>query len=83
MVRVIGPDLVVCGRVITMSGGHGWSDGMQSDGVDECRKNTRILLREGADVIKIMATGGVMTKGVEPGSAPAYDGRNEGLRGRG
>lgn len=66
---VIGPDLVVCGRVITMSGCHGWSDGMQSDGVDECRKNTRILLREGADVIKIMATGGVMTKGVEPGSA--------------
>lgn len=66
---VLGPDLVVSGRVITMSGGHGWSSGMQSDGVDECRKNTRILLREGADVIKIMATGGVMTKGVEPGSA--------------
>ncbi len=66
---VLGPDLVVCGRVITMSGGHGWSSGMQSDGVDECRKNTRILLREGADVIKIMATGGVMTEGVEPGSA--------------
>lgn len=66
---VLGPDLVVCGRVITMSGGHGWSSGLESDGIDECRKNTRILLREGADVIKIMATGGVMTKGVEPGSA--------------
>lgn len=66
---IIGPDLIVCGRVITMSGGHGWSSGLESDGVEECRKHTRILLREGADVIKIMATGGVMTEGVEPGNA--------------
>lgn len=37
--------------------------------MDECRKHARELLKQGVDLIKIMATGGVMTKGVEPGSA--------------
>lgn len=63
-----GPHMLCAGKVICMSGGHGWEDGLQSDGVDECRKHSRELLREGVDLIKIMATGGVMTKGVEPGS---------------
>ena len=40
----------------------------EADGVDELRKAAREQLKAGADVIKIMATGGVMTKGVEPGS---------------
>lgn len=67
--KVVGPHMFCAGRVICMTGGHGWKSGLESDGVDECRKNARLLLREGVDLIKIMATGGVMTKGVEPGSA--------------
>lgn len=67
--KIIGPHMRVAGRVICMTGGHGWKNGLESDGVDECRKNTRLLLRQGVDLVKIMATGGVMTKGVEPGSA--------------
>lgn len=63
-----GPDMQVSGKCVCMTGGHGWSMGRQADGVEDCRKAAREQLRAGADWIKIMATGGVMTKGVEPGS---------------
>ncbi len=63
-----GPDMQVSGRCICMTGGHGWTNGRQADGPDECRKAAREMLRAGADWVKIMATGGVMTKGVEPGA---------------
>jgi len=36
------------------------------DGEDECRKATRYAMREGADFIKIMATGGVMSQKDRP-----------------
>jgi len=36
------------------------------DGVDECRKATRYALREGADFIKVMATGGVLSEKDRP-----------------
>ena len=62
------PDMQVAGKCICMTGGHGWSMGRQADGVDDCRRAAREQLRAGADWIKVMATGGVMTKGVEPGS---------------
>ena len=67
--KVVGPHMACAGRVITMTGGHGWKSGLESDGADECRKHARELLKHGVDLIKIMATGGVMTPGVEPGSA--------------
>jgi len=63
-----GPDFLVSGRVLTMTGGHGHPMGRECDGIDEVRKAAREQLKAGADVIKIMATGGVMTPGVEPGS---------------
>ena len=64
-----GPEFLAAGQSICMTGGHGWSSGgRQADGPDEVRKAAREQLRAGADVIKVMATGGVMTKGVEPGS---------------
>lgn len=65
---VEGPEFLVAGKVVTMTGGHGWPMGRECDGVDEARKAAREQLKAGADVIKVMATGGVMTKGVEPGS---------------
>lgn len=63
-----GPQFLASGKVVTMTGGHGWIIGREADGGDETRKAAREQLKAGADVIKIMATGGVMTKGVEPGS---------------
>ncbi len=63
-----GPQFIAAGRCVTMTGGHGWFIGREADGVDETRKAAREQLKAGVDLIKIMATGGVMTKGVEPGS---------------
>ena len=63
-----GPGMVCSGPNLCMTGGHGWSFGMECDGVDECRKGAREVLKRGADVVKFMATGGVMTPGIEPGS---------------
>lgn len=65
---VEGPQFLAAGKCVTMTGGHGWFIGREADGVDETRKAAREQLRAGSDIVKIMATGGVMTKGVEPGS---------------
>lgn len=63
-----GPQFITSGKCLTMTGGHGWFIGREADGKDELRKAAREQLKAGADLLKIMATGGVMTKGVEPGS---------------
>ena len=66
---VVGPRVLASGACVTMTGGHGWMGGREVDGPDEARKAAREQLKAGVDLIKIMATGGVMTPGVEPGSA--------------
>jgi len=67
---IAGPRVLCAGRGICMTGGHGWNMiGRESDGPDDVRKAVREQLKAGADVIKIFATGGVMTPGVEPNSA--------------
>jgi imidazolonepropionase-like amidohydrolase len=63
-----GPRMLASGRLICMTGGHGWQMGREVDGPDEVMKAAREQVRAGADVVKFMATGGVMTPGVEPGS---------------
>jgi imidazolonepropionase-like amidohydrolase len=55
---VTGPDMVISGRPITVTGGHMWYCGSEADGETEIRKEVRSLIKEGADFIKIMATGG-------------------------
>ena len=65
---VEGPGFLAAGKCVTMTGGHGWFMGREADGVEETRKAAREQLKAGADLVKIMATGGVLTKGVEPGS---------------
>ena len=55
---VESPRLLVCGRPITTTGGHCWFMGSEADGVDGVRMATRQLIKEGADFIKVMATGG-------------------------
>ena len=65
-----GPRVLAAGRGVCMTGGHGWHlIGREADGPDEARKAVREQLKAGADVIKLFATGGVMTPGVEPGAA--------------
>jgi imidazolonepropionase-like amidohydrolase len=63
---VPGPRVQAAGRVITMTGGHGHFIGREADGADEVRKATRAEIKAGAAVIKVMATGGVLTPGVTP-----------------
>ncbi len=63
-----GPRMLCSGKLVCMTGGHGWQFGREANGTDEVRAAVREQLRAGADLIKLMATGGVMTKGVEPGA---------------
>jgi imidazolonepropionase-like amidohydrolase len=63
-----GPRILGAGRPVCMTGGHGNAIGREADGPDDARKAVREQLKAGADVIKLIATGGVMTPGVEPGS---------------
>ncbi len=65
---VPGPRILAAALGICMTGGHGWRFGREADGPEDVRKAVREQLKAGADVIKILATGGVMTPGVEPGS---------------
>lgn len=55
---VPGPRLIVSGRPITPTGGHLHYFGQPADGLDGVRHATRTLIAEGADWIKITATGG-------------------------
>jgi imidazolonepropionase-like amidohydrolase len=63
---IFGPRIVAAGRMLTMTGGHGWQIGRIVDGVDSATRGARAEIAEGADFIKLMATGGVVTKGVQP-----------------
>jgi imidazolonepropionase-like amidohydrolase len=66
---VPGPRMLVSGQLICMTGGHGWQVGCEADGPDAVRRAARQQIKSGADIVKLMATGGVLTPGVEPGSA--------------
>jgi imidazolonepropionase-like amidohydrolase len=63
-----GPRILAAGKAICMTGGHGWWIGREADGSVDARRAVREQLKAGADVIKLVATGGVMTPGVEPGA---------------
>ena len=65
---VPGPRMLVSGQPICMTGGHGWQLGREANGPDEVRKAAREQIKAGADIVKLMATGGVLTPAVEPGS---------------
>lgn len=65
----LGPTIHAAGRMICMTGGHGNRHGRVADGVDDVVRAVREQVHAGCDLIKIMATGGVMTKGVNPEDA--------------
>jgi len=66
---VPGPRMRAAGRALCMTGGHGWFIGRPIDNPWEARKAVREELFAGADCIKMIATGGVLTKGAVPGNA--------------
>ena len=67
--RFPGPTIRAAGKMICMTGGHGNRMGRVADGVDEVVKAVREQIHAGSDLVKIMATGGVMTPGVNPEDA--------------
>lgn len=67
---VSGPRLSISGRPITITGGHCWPMGGEADGIEGVRFAVRQLVKEGADWIKVMATGGG-TPNTNP-LAPSY-----------
>jgi imidazolonepropionase-like amidohydrolase len=65
---IVGPRMLVSGKLICMTGGQAWPMGREADGPFEVRKAAREQIKAGADIVKLMATGGVLTPGVQPGS---------------
>ena len=83
---VLGPRMRCAGAYVTCPGGGGDITGLAADvdavvprelrfgvtsGVDQMRANVRNILRYGADFIKVIATGAVLTSGTNPG-APEF-----------
>jgi imidazolonepropionase-like amidohydrolase len=81
---VIGPRLLVAGNYVSSTGGAG--DARQfsiyvdvplvrtlADGPEEIVKAVRTNFKNGADFIKILATGAVLSKGISPGSQQYSD----------
>jgi imidazolonepropionase-like amidohydrolase len=67
--HIAGPRMRCAGNVLCMTGGHGWPIGRAIDSPWEARKAVREQMHAGADCIKLIATGGVLTKGAVPGNA--------------
>jgi imidazolonepropionase-like amidohydrolase len=63
---LIGPRLVKGCQSIARTGGNAWFIGIEADGVDGVRRAVRKQVKAGADVIKIMLTGGGATEYGDP-----------------
>ena len=61
-----GPRIYAAGAWLTATGGHGWPIGIEADGPDAVRRAVREQLKAGADLIKLMASGGVVGPGLGP-----------------
>jgi imidazolonepropionase-like amidohydrolase len=79
---VMGPRIRAAGQGITPTGGHGDGGGFRDDifphphsgvcdGVAECRKAVRTQVKYGADHIKYVATGGVLSQ-TAPGTGQQF-----------
>lgn len=66
-----GPEILTAGPPITVTGGHCHFMGGEADGELEVRRAVRARVKNGVDVIKVMATGGHLTPGTNP-QLPQY-----------
>ena len=64
-----GPELLVSGPPLTRTRGHCWFLGGEADSEQELRAAVRERAERGCDVVKVMATGGVITPGYGPHEA--------------
>jgi imidazolonepropionase-like amidohydrolase len=64
--RVAGPRVLAAGPAVTMTGGHIAYIGRVTDGPDAMRAAVRANFALGARCIKVVATGGVLTMGIDP-----------------
>ncbi len=62
-----GPHISCCGQMICITGGHGSQMGYVADGPEGVCHAVRVQAGAGVDCIKLMATGGVLTRSVVPG----------------
>jgi imidazolonepropionase-like amidohydrolase len=65
---ILGPRMLASGKLLCITGGTAHFMGREVDGPDEVRKGAREQLKAGVDCLKVMATGGVLTAGTDPGS---------------
>jgi imidazolonepropionase-like amidohydrolase len=66
---IAGPRVLASGPAVTMTGGHIAYIGRVTDGADAMRAAVRANLALGAGCIKVVATGGVLTMGIDPREA--------------
>jgi imidazolonepropionase-like amidohydrolase len=66
---VPGPRIVAAGLAICMVGGHARFIGQEVEGADQVRSVARAQLAAGASVIKVIASGGILTPGTSPDQA--------------
>jgi imidazolonepropionase-like amidohydrolase len=67
--EVQGPRIIPVGKLLTITGGHGWFLAREADSAEELVKAAREQFRAGAEFIKVVATGGVLTQGANPAAA--------------
>ncbi|HXV68028.1 MAG TPA: amidohydrolase family protein [Nitrospira sp.] len=66
---VPGPRIIGAGHAICMIGGHARFIGREVEGAEQVRQAVEEQLAAGADVIKVIASGGVLTPGTSPDQA--------------
>ena len=64
-----GPRIVGAGLAVCMIGGHARFIGQEVRGVEQVREVVRAQIAAGAEVIKVVASGGVLTPGTSPDQA--------------
>lgn len=80
--EIVGPRIFAAGLAIGSTGGHGDTSGFSpylkfegfsgvADGIDEIRRKVRFNIKYGADLIKVIATAGVLSEEESVG-APQY-----------
>ncbi|KAJ4203430.1 hypothetical protein NW759_015182 [Fusarium solani] len=67
--EVLGPRLQCANAPLTVAGGHAHAMGGVCAGIEGVRNEVRKRAAEGADLIKVMSTGGFMTAGSHPSQA--------------
>jgi imidazolonepropionase-like amidohydrolase len=69
--HVAGPRMLAAGPALTITGGHGWLFGREADGEAEFIRAVRANVRDGADVIKVVASEAAMLSGADHGAGGA------------